>query len=192
MLDESDNVSEIYDLDDLDIPYTEDDLSKLLTQHLITSPPIIHSGLKPKSIFFPTQSKGPYIESFYRVVFSDMTKLCNTTSTSKPHNLTPLEIRALQQFTNAEDLIIKPADKGGGIILQNKVDYIAEAERLLSDQATYTKLPKDPTNDFVIEADLLISTALSDNVISKIESSFFHKPFYSIPYFYHLPKIHKN
>ncbi|PIO37882.1 hypothetical protein AB205_0152490 [Aquarana catesbeiana] len=175
-----------------DIPCTEDDLSRLLTQHLSTSPPIIHSDLKPKSVFFPTHSKGPYIESFYRVVFSDMTKLCNTTSTSISHNLSSSETRSLQQFILAEDLIIKPADKGGGIILQNKIDYIIEAERLLSDHTTYTKLSKDPTNEFTSEAELLISTALGDNIISKTESLFFRKQFYSIPYFYHLPKIHKN
>lgn len=194
-----DNTSDIYDYDCSEIthttddyPCTENDLFRLLTQHLATSPPIIHSDLKPKSIFFPTRSKGPYIESFYRVVFSDMTKLCNTTSTSISHNLSSSETRSLQQFISAEDLIIKPADKGGGIILQNKIDYIAEAERLLSDHTTYTKLSKDPTNDFTSEAEVLIMTALKDNIISKVESLFFRKSFYSIPYFYHLPKIHKN
>lgn len=38
----------------------------------------------------------------------------------------------------------------------------------------------------------LISSAFKDGIISKMESSFLPKPFYQTPYFYHLPKIHKN
>lgn len=34
----------------------------LLTQHLQTSPPILH--LHPKSVFHSTHSKGPYVEAF--------------------------------------------------------------------------------------------------------------------------------
>lgn len=44
----------------------EEDFLRLYTQH---------PSLKPKSIFFPTHSKGPYLESFYRVVYADLVKL---------------------------------------------------------------------------------------------------------------------
>lgn len=178
-LNESECISESFHCDNLDIISSDEDTLRLLTQHLATSPPIIHSTLKPKSVFFPTNSKGPY-----RVVFVDLVKLCNSKSASKSHNLLPCEFRALNTLMHAEDLIIKTTDKRGGIVLQNKVDYIQEAERL-SDQATYTKLKKDPTCEFAKEADTLISTTLTDGIITKIESSFLCKPFYSVPYFYH-------
>lgn len=78
-----------------------------------------------------------------------MVKLCNPTSVFKSNNLSPQQIRALDELMHAEDLVIKTADKGVGIVLQSKSDYIREADRLLSDQATYIKLGKDPTTLFV-------------------------------------------
>lgn len=90
------------------------------------------------------------------------------------------------------DIIIKSANKGGGIVLQNRGDYnITEAERLLSDRATNSKLKKDPTSDFAHKVDILVKLAFDKGIIYKIEASFFRKNFYQIP-FYHLPKIHKN
>lgn len=34
--------------------------------------------------------------------------------------------------------------------------------------------------------------ALSEEVLWKSEASFFHRHYYNVPYFYHLPKVHKN
>lgn len=64
------------------------------------------------------------------------------------------------------------ADKGGGIVIQDKVDYNSEAERLLSDTHTYVKLIKEPLPPFKIEAYALV---LGDEVFSKAEASFFFK-----------------
>lgn len=181
-------------IDMLESHTEEDNMLMLLTQHLATSPPIAHSSLKPKSVFYPAQSKGPYLKSFYRVVYADSVKLCQSSSTIPVHihNLTVAETRALDSLIYATDIVIKSADKGGGIVVQNRDDYIAEAYRLLSDKTTYTKLPKDPTNEFALEASHVVQSALTSGVITKMEASFFLKNFYQVPYFYHLPKVHKN
>lgn len=172
----------------------EEDTLNLLTQHLATSPPISYSSLKPKSVFYPAQSKGPYLESFYRVVYADFLKLCQSSSRVPPHihNLSPSEIQALDSLIHTSDVIIKSADKGGGIVLLNKADYIKEANRLLSNKTTYRKLKKDPTIDFTIEVNVIVKSALERGVINKTEASFFTKSFYQTPYFYYLPKVHKN
>lgn len=81
------------------------------------------------------------------------------------------------------DIIIKSADKGGGIVLQNKADYIKEARRFLSDRTTYNKLKKDPTTDFAHEVNVLVKSSLDKGVISKTEASFFCKSFLSDPIF---------
>lgn len=165
----------------------------LYTQHPFTSPPVQHTNLHPKSIFYPTRSKGPYIEAFYRVVFSDLQKMCEqATNKRSSHNLSRGERLALKNFTQNPDLIIKPADKGGGIVLQNKIDYTAEALRLLSDSNTYKKLSKDPLPNFKIEAEKLITTACQHRIIDPKEASFLKRDYYKTPYFYHLPKIHKD
>lgn len=91
-----------------------------------------------------------------------------------------------------DNIVIKSVDKGGGIILLDKTDYLKEAYRLVSDATTYHKLHKDPMRDFAKEAEALIHNALQEGIITKTESSFLQKTFYKIPYFYYLPKIHKN
>lgn len=108
-------------------------------QHLQTSPPILHTHLHPKSVFYPTHSNSSYLEAFYRVVFSDFPKLSSHSTENNKylhHNLHSGEMSALKHLVNNPDLIIKPADKGGGIVLQNRTDYITETNRLLSDSRT--------------------------------------------------------
>lgn len=172
---------------------TNDELT-LFTQHLATSPPIVHSRFKPQSIFYPTYAKGPYIETFYRVVYSDLLKLCN--SSKKPpyyhNNLTPAEIKSLDSLMHNTEIVIKAADKGGGIVIQNREVYVAEAHRLLADTNTYVPLATDPTKNFAMELHDLVKTGVDDGVVSKPEAAFLCRPFYQVPYFYHLPKVHKD
>lgn len=64
--------------------------------------------------------------------------------------------------------------------------------RLLSDTKTYKKLSSDPLPSFRVEAEILIENAVIDHIIDKKEAAFMRKNFYSTPYFYHLPKVHKD
>lgn len=66
------------------------DLS-LLTQHIDPSPAISNTTLKPQSVFYPSQSKGPFLEAFYRLVYANFSKLCSQSWQSQqyiPCNLT--------------------------------------------------------------------------------------------------------
>ena len=57
------------------------------------------------------------------------------------------------------DIVIKPADKGGSIVIMNKTDYIAQAERQLSNPDHYEKLQEDPTQKFNTHIKNLINQA---------------------------------
>ena len=50
------------------------------------------------------------------------------------------------------DLIVKPADKGGAIVIWPKDSYLAEAYRQLNNPDHYQKLPHDPTPEILAEA----------------------------------------
>ena len=50
-----------------------------------------------------------------------------------------------------EDIIIKPADKVGAVVVWRKDLYISEAERQLSDATAYTEVHHDPTEENQIE-----------------------------------------
>lgn len=158
-------LKELYNMESED----EDEDLFLLTQHLPTSPPVQHSKFRPKSVFNPTHSNGPYLNTFYQVVFTDLQKLCQQTheSHSNHFNLTPLEKTALKQLTNNPDIVVKTADKGGGIVIQNRQDYLAEARRLLSDSNTYLTLRHDPLSTFITEAKTLTEPKTITSFLNK-------------------------
>lgn len=79
---------------------------------------------------------------------------------------------ALKSPTLNNDLIIKTADKGGGIVIQNRSDYVREAERLLADSLTYCKLSSNPLPDFQKDINQLIDGAIQQNIINKNEPPF--------------------
>lgn len=123
-----------------------------------TSPPVKHTNFQPKSIFNPTHAKGPYVQSFYRVVYSVMLRMPKYQKTFCT-NLTPSDTESHHQLSHNFDLIIKPADKGGAIIVKDKSDYLVESTQLLSNQKTYKRLRSEPLPQFKIEAHSLINRA---------------------------------
>ena len=52
-----------------------------------------------------------------------------------PHNknLSKAEYRAIKELSNNTNIIIKPADKGGAVVILDKKDYLAEGYKQLSD-----------------------------------------------------------
>ncbi|CAJ0927182.1 unnamed protein product [Ranitomeya imitator] len=86
---------------------------------------------------------------FYRVTRSQsFSKLRQDIEAHKLHtstNLSAPDFQALQTLRNDKDIIIKPADKGGAIVVMNKSDYTKEIHRQLHDDTVYRLLPADPT-----------------------------------------------
>ena len=51
----------------------------------------------------------------------------------------------MRDLYNNPNITIKPADKGGSIVIMNTTNYVKEAQRQLSNQQHYKTLDKDPT-----------------------------------------------
>lgn len=120
---------------------------------------------------------------FYHVVYTDLIIMCKKEPGRSSHpNLTTGERFALNTLSKSTNIVIKLADKGDAIVVQDRDDYVREAMCLLSDN-TYRKLLKDPLPEFTIEANQLIDTALSQGVITKTEAAFFWKGFFKVPLF---------
>ena len=66
----------------------------------------------------------------------------------KRNNLTPSERRALKELQSNEKIVIKPADKGSGVVIMDRIDYLREGYTQLSDIRFYTKLPSCPTEQY--------------------------------------------
>ena len=128
------------------------------------------------------------IETFATVNFSDLSKLRDCKP--KFHNLTKAEKEALTQLKLNTEIIIKPADKGAGVVVMNTADYIFEAKRQLSSKS-YA-----PSNkEFLTEATRQVSSAIQNmhtsGSIDKKRQQYLTPTNPKPGKFYLLPKIHK-
>lgn len=98
---------------------------------------------------------------------------------------------AMQHLKSRDDIIIKPADKGGALVILNELDYVSEATRQLEDTTFYQRLDGDPTANFKS----LITNSLTNLIEQqKIPASALNSLVPLSPVagrFYLLPKIHK-
>ena len=53
------------------------------------------------------------------------------------NNLSPAERGAIQELKERDDIVIKPADKGSAVVVKDKVYYLEEANRQLTDERFY-------------------------------------------------------
>ena len=97
---------------------------------------------------------------------------------------------AISTLRNNKDIVIKPADKGGNIVIMNKEDYIKEGLRQLSDNH-YEILEEDPTQNYNNQIYQVLQQAVNLDIIDeKLKKTLYNKALRT-PNFYMLPKIHK-
>jgi hypothetical protein len=93
---------------------------------------------KKKSSWNPKPSKNTTLESFIDLV-THYVQTAASTNIPTHNNLTPAEKGAIQELKERDDIVIKPADKGSAVVLMDKVDYLEEANRQLTDERFYKK-----------------------------------------------------
>ena len=93
-----------------------------------------------------------------------------------------------ESLRNNTDTIIKPADKGGSIVIQNRDDYIEVGYRQLNNSIYYQQLQHDPTKQFKKDLQHLIGTYPTD-IGDKFRGLIPDDP--KPGTFYTLPKLHK-
>ena len=108
----------------------------------------------------------------------------------KRSNLSKEERTAISSIKNRDDLVIKPADKGGAVVAWRKDLYVIEANRQLSDSTFYRKDSSDLTesnNKIILKTlnDEINKGSLPDGALNLIIKN----P--RCGKFYLLPKIHK-
>uniref|UniRef100_A0A8C5PYS7 Reverse transcriptase n=1 Tax=Leptobrachium leishanense TaxID=445787 RepID=A0A8C5PYS7_9ANUR len=155
----------------------------------ITTSVFTHSGLKEGSSFFPRNMISEEMRIFEYMVMADIKKIH---SEKLQPNLTKDERDALSNLKKDLTIIIKPADKGGGIVIMDKVAYDQEALRQLNDDTTYRLLPSNPTQNIKTELSNLLNKGSDAGIIDKQELKYLNPSFPKIPVFYLLPKIHKD
>uniref|UniRef100_A0ABM0MZ22 Uncharacterized protein LOC102800581 n=1 Tax=Saccoglossus kowalevskii TaxID=10224 RepID=A0ABM0MZ22_SACKO len=106
-------------------------------------------------------------------------------------NITRQERDALNSLKSRRDeIVIKPADKGGAVVVWRRDLYLVEAERQLSDTDSYRALDVDLTNEIQREiGDVVNGYIAKGDLPIEAKNLIVRRPRTSV--FYLLPKIHK-
>ena len=98
----------------------------------------LHTILRPSKGFKPEDHMmDPNIMRYKTTVLNHMkTELAQ--HTHPRFNTTKGERRVIKSLKRNQDIVIKPADKGGAIVIQDLADYIKEGEHQLMKKEHYT------------------------------------------------------
>lgn len=150
------------------------------------------SGLKKKSRYCPQLTPGNKVDIFGDAIMNEIDKIEKTRNNNKRENLTKNEREALSSLADNPHIIIKPADKGGNIVIQDTVDYVQEALRQLNETDKYSKLSKNPIQKMIRELHQKLKEWHDQSLLDEEEYQFLLKSNPTIPTAYFLPKIHKT
>lgn len=107
-------------------------------------------------------------------------------------NLREEELGGIKTLAKNKDIIIKPFDKGGGVTVLNKTDYITEGYKQLNDIKYYKRLNKlDTLNTHKKIREVLVDMYIN-RFINEKQLDYLSGPTQFRPRnFYLLPKVHK-
>jgi hypothetical protein len=145
---------------------------------------------KKKKFKESKSSKNTHLESFIDLVKIDV-QTAASTNIPTHNNLTPAEKGAIQVLKERDDIVIKPVDKGSVVVVMEKVNYLEEKNRQVTDERFYKKMDSEPTKEF--------STRIIQELKFKTENSHIEKNIFDYlkpdkpkaGRFYLLPKTHK-
>lgn len=107
-------------------------------------------------------------------------------------NLTKEEKACITRLKNNQNIIIKPADKGGATVIMNKVDYKSEAERQLNNNKYYKEITVGLAESNKSKIEEILRSILNKKYINQSQFNYLNGPSeYNLRKFYLLPKIHK-
>lgn len=119
-------------------------------------------------------------------------KLFVSTDKFLKYNLSHGELYALHALKNDPRIIIKPADKGGAVVIMDRILYASEAKRQLYNTKYYKRIERPLASSTILLIDSILTDMFALNFISAKQFAYLHP---SLPSqtraFYLLPKVHK-
>ena len=103
----------------------------------------------------------------------------------------PSEKQALIDLKKCDDIVIKPDDKGGAVVVWSRSLYDAEAHKQLSDGRFYERLDHNPVKEYQQVIKSAVKQMIENNELPPLAKNLvLQTPRTSR--FYLLPKIHKE
>ena len=142
----------------------------------------------PKSTWMPKRLN-PEISEFCDDLKQNIKKILQ----KRAHpNISERERINLAKLKANKNLVIKPADKGGGIAVINTADYVSKINGMLADKLVYSPVLQDDSVQTKERADQLLRLLLMEKLITDKQFRFLTEFQVRTPLFYGLPKLHKQ
>uniref|UniRef100_A0A8C5H308 Uncharacterized protein n=1 Tax=Gouania willdenowi TaxID=441366 RepID=A0A8C5H308_GOUWI len=105
----------------------------------------------------------------------------------------PKTQQTINKLRKNNEIIIKPADKGGQIVIQDRFNYLLEAKRQLQNRKYYIPLQKSLQPATAEKIKDIVNTLYINKYITAKQKYYLYGPDPPRPRcFYLLPKIHKD
>ena len=134
------------------------------------------------------RSKG--LEEFITTFTSNFKSQTNAAQMHHWNNMSQKQRLALSTLENDPTIVIKPADKGGKLVIMNRTDYDKECLKILTNTDFYEELQLDPNPNYVSKVQAQTKELLQLGYVDKQEARVMTSSSRT-PLFYGLPKIHK-
>ncbi|CAJ0955519.1 unnamed protein product [Ranitomeya imitator] len=151
---------------------------------------MVPSNLFVKSKNFPALNLCPAVEVFTRLVSNEIQTIAQ--SQRYKNNLSKEERMALEELRSWDDVVYKPADKGGNLVVWPVDMYVRQAHKLLKNETCYKRLVSNPTALFQQELIVILERAYDDGLITKTFLDRIRDFQPKLATFYLIPKVHKN
>jgi hypothetical protein len=112
----------------------------------------------------PEKGRAPFLDLYIDNVKND---IVGNLMRRKEKNITTKEHRALLDLMYDENIVIRPADKGSGIVIMNKDKYIEQIEDNLNSNETYIKINDDETTKINNKLKRFVEKLIKEGKIDK-------------------------
>ena len=148
-------------------------------------------AMKPKhKKFTPKPGQFEAVDTYIKTCKKEINKV-DLQKSVKVSNLSVKEMAAMRSLKRRDDIVVKPADKGGAVCVWRKDLYIKEGMSQLENGKFYKKLDKDDTEEIQKRVDKAIKALIDDGSLQDT-AKFLLVPSPRSCAFYLLPKIHKE
>ena len=108
------------------------------------------------------------------------------------NNLNDEELAAIKSLRNNQNLIICKPDKGNGVVVLNKKEYVDKRNEILNDQVKFKKINSDNSLSNLKHFQSFLARLKKKKALSPEDDQRIRPTSTTIPTLYGLPKIHKD
>jgi ribosomal protein S27E len=159
-----------------------------LKEYFYDEPNVTESVVKNKSTFMPPTDRNSTLEDFITTTKTACSRIASDKN-KITHNITPEQRNALSSLSKDKSIVIKEADKGGGIVIMNTNFYKNKIVEMLQNNEFYSENPRASMQNVFNKIKKLVK---ENDKMLKQEIDYVLNFYSKTSVFYGLPKIHKS